>query len=105
MWKLAVIEESIVGKDGLTRAVMIRPANGTTSRPIYKLYPLELTSMQVNHTVEEVSENSGAPDSDSAPMSKGRRPSRAAARRTTDKVKEWARILVAPPDDVMTAEL
>ena len=95
MWKLAVIEELIVGRDGLTRAAMIKTANGTTSRPIAKLYPLELASGQGNHTVE-VNENSGTLDSDSGPTSEGRRPSRAAARRATDKVKEWARILVAP---------
>ena len=94
-WKLAVIEDLIVGRDGLTRAAMIRTANGTTSRPISKLYPLELTSEQGNHTVEGVNNNSGTPDSD--PMTEGRRPSRAAVRRGTDKVKEWARILVAPP--------
>ena len=99
MWKLAVIEE-LVGRDGLMRAAIIRTANGMTSRPISKLYPLELASGQVNHTVEEVSENSGTPDSDSGPMSTGRRPSRAAVRRATDKVKEWTRILSAPPEDV-----
>ena len=99
-WKLAVIKDLIVGRDGLTRAAMIRTANGTTSRSISRLYPLELTSEQ---DVKEVNENSGTPNSD--PMSEGRPPSRAAARRAADKVKEWARILVAPPEDVAKAEL
>ena len=71
MWKLAVIEELIVGRDGLMQAAMIRTANGMTSRHISKLYPLELASGQVSHTVEEVSENSGTPDSDSGPTNKG----------------------------------
>ena len=31
-WKLAVIEDLITGKDGLTQAAMIRTANGATSR-------------------------------------------------------------------------
>ena len=86
-WKLAVIEDLIVGRDGLTpRAAMIRTANGTTSRPISRLYPLELTSEQDNYTVEGVS---GTPDSD--PISEGRRLSQTPARGATDKVKEWAR--------------
>ncbi|XP_060570474.1 uncharacterized protein LOC132728821 [Ruditapes philippinarum] len=41
-WKLGTIEQLITGKDGLTRAAMVRTSNGhTTSRPIVKLYPLE----------------------------------------------------------------
>ena len=72
-WKLAVIEDLIIGKDGLTQAAMIRTANGTTSRPISKLYPLEVTSEQDDHTVEEANKNSGTPDSDPEPVSKGRR--------------------------------
>ena len=40
MWKLAVIEELIVGRDGLTRAAMIRTANSKTSRPIPIRYTL-----------------------------------------------------------------
>ena len=41
-WKLAKIEELIVGNDGFTRAAKIRTANGVTNRPITKLYPLEV---------------------------------------------------------------
>ena len=41
-WRLAVIEDLIVGGDGLVRAVTIHTANRTTTRPITKLYPLEL---------------------------------------------------------------
>ena len=96
LWKLAVIEELDCSKDGLTQAAIIRTANDTTNRPISKLYPLELASGKVNHTVEEVSENSETLDSDSGPTSKGRHPSRSAVRRATNKLKEWARILSAP---------
>ena len=101
-WKLAVIEDLITGKDGLTQAAMIRTANGATSRPISKLYPLELISEQGN-SVEDNSENSGIPDSDL--VSDKRHSSRTAARRATGKMKKWARILVAPPEDVVTTEL
>jgi len=40
--KLAVIDELIVGKDGLVWAVNIRTSTGITSRPITKLYPMEV---------------------------------------------------------------
>ncbi|XP_053380188.1 uncharacterized protein LOC123561644 [Mercenaria mercenaria] len=41
-WKLAVVEEQMPGKDGLTRSAMIRTGSGLTTRAIKKLYPLEL---------------------------------------------------------------
>ena len=75
---------------------MIITANGKISRPISKLYPLELTSKQDGHTVEEVNGNLGIPDTDPGQVSEERRPCPAAARRTTDKVKEWVRVLVLP---------
>ncbi|XP_053372954.1 uncharacterized protein LOC123560639 [Mercenaria mercenaria] len=44
-WKLKIITDLITGNDGLTRAVMLPTKNGhVTSRPIVKLYPLELIS-------------------------------------------------------------
>ena len=43
-WKLAVIEELIMGKDGLVRAANIRTAHGRTNRPIARLIPLEVSS-------------------------------------------------------------
>ena len=53
---------------------MIRTANGKTSRPISKLYHLELTSEQDSHTVEEVNGNSGTPDTDLGQVSEKRHP-------------------------------
>ena len=41
IWRLAVIEHLIVGGDGLVQAATI--CTGITSRPITKLYPLELS--------------------------------------------------------------
>ncbi|XP_045198526.2 uncharacterized protein LOC123552845 [Mercenaria mercenaria] len=42
-WKLGTIEQLITGNDGLTRAATLRLSNGLiTSRPIVKLYPLEV---------------------------------------------------------------
>ena len=41
-WQLAIVTALNVGLDGLVRSVKIRTKNGHTSRPINKLYPLEL---------------------------------------------------------------
>ena len=41
-WKLGVVEELMTGRDDLTRAARVRTATGITSRPIVKLYPLEV---------------------------------------------------------------
>ena len=40
-WKMAIVEDLIVGRDGLVRAATICTTNGTTSRPTTKLYPIE----------------------------------------------------------------
>ena len=49
MWKLAIVVETIKGRDGLIRAAKIRTSTGQTTRPIVKLYPLE-----VQHCVQTV---------------------------------------------------
>ncbi|XP_053390067.1 uncharacterized protein LOC128552993 [Mercenaria mercenaria] len=41
-WKLAVVEELLPGNDGITRAAKIRTQNGSSTRPVVKLYPLEV---------------------------------------------------------------
>ena len=45
IWKYAVIESVIRGNDGLVQAVNIRTSTGKTTRPITKLYPLEVASI------------------------------------------------------------
>ncbi|VDI18301.1 Hypothetical predicted protein [Mytilus galloprovincialis] len=42
-WNLAVIDQLNIGGDGKTRSAVIRTKNGLTSRPITKLYPLEVS--------------------------------------------------------------
>ena len=44
-WRLAVVEDLIEGKDGLVRAAHIRMGKLKTTRPIVKLYPLEVTNV------------------------------------------------------------
>ena len=42
-WKLAIITELINGNNGLVRAAKIRMNEIETTRPIVKIYPLEVT--------------------------------------------------------------
>ena len=42
-WKLGLVKELVRGKDGLVRSVKIRTRTGETTRPIIKLYPLEIS--------------------------------------------------------------
>ena len=43
-WRLAIVEELIVGGDGLIRAANVRTSSGNTNRLIVKLYPLGVNS-------------------------------------------------------------
>ena len=51
-WKMAVISDLHVGRDGQIRSVKLRTTKGYVTRPILKLYPLEL-SCEENETVQE----------------------------------------------------
>lgn len=42
MWKLAIVQDLVRGKDGLIRSAVIKSDTGVTNRPIVKLYPLEV---------------------------------------------------------------
>ena len=115
-WRLAVIEDLIVGGDGLVRAATIRTANRTTTRPITKLYPLELnegrtldvrTRQDENDTETEGHTNATLPPVNSTTTTTTRpsRVQRAAAMRATNLMKEWASVLSEPPEDVAENEL
>ncbi|XP_063415855.1 uncharacterized protein LOC134697506 [Mytilus trossulus] len=52
-WKTAVVEEVVTGNDGLVRSAIIRTNSGQTSRPIVKLYPLEINEDELSNTSEE----------------------------------------------------
>ena len=105
-WKMAVVNKLIVGRDELVRAATIRTTTGLTNRPITKLYPLELNEKeavpdQQGETVSSVQHPTNPPPDIAEETS---RPQRASAIRATSRVKEWARILVAPPEDVVANE-
>ena len=111
-WRLAVIEDLIEGKDGQARAAHIRTSNHKTTRPVAKLYPLEVHSeeceKQNNTTVPIPEETERSVDG----MPKGNqqrtveadvtrvRTMRAAASKALQKIKEWSSVLGPPPEDV-----
>ena len=54
-WKLGVVTELFRGNDGLVRSVKIKTSNGETTRPIAKLYPLEVTQIDnANEAGEDI---------------------------------------------------
>ena len=107
-WRYAVIEGVIRGNDGLIRAANIRTSTGKTTRPITKLYPLEVTSTSESHSVIADIDSSGDSTKESASPSSQQanaeqpdiRSLRKAAVRARERVSEWASILRAPPEDV-----
>jgi len=52
-WRLAVVKKLIKGNDGFVRAAVIRTSTGETSRPITKLYPLEISEGEQESMSEE----------------------------------------------------
>ncbi|CAC5385843.1 unnamed protein product [Mytilus coruscus] len=50
-WKLAIVEELVTGNDGHVRARVVKTSTGRTTRPIIKLYSIEVN---VNLTLYEL---------------------------------------------------
>jgi transposase InsO family protein len=97
-WKLAVVESLIEGEDGLVRAANIRTSNGYTNRPITKLYPLEvtLTTSPTDSDEPKPSTESEIPSQVPPPT----RPTRVAAQRAREKMKDYIAVISRPPEDV-----
>ena len=77
-WKTAVIEEVIRGNDGVPRSAILRTVTGRTTRPLAKLYPLELSV-----------ENSDNSD-DNTPR-ETKYPVRSSAVKAKEKIKIWTK--------------
>ena len=54
-WTLAIVDKLNTGGDGIARSAVIRTKNGLTSRPVTKLYPLEVPPSEAD--VEDSSDN------------------------------------------------
>ena len=59
-WKLGVIQELLRGSDGLTRTALVKTNYGVSSRPVAKLYPLELNIGQCVQTPKKMDININA---------------------------------------------
>ena len=104
MWKIAVVSDLVVGGDGVVRAAILRTANGTTNRPITKLYPLELNETESLTDLTTQEEHRMVTPATNPESSVDIRPQRQSARNASARMKEWARVLFAPPEDVMETE-
>ena len=77
-WKIGVVTSLHTGKDGLVRSVSLRvPSGKELSRPIEKLYPLEMSDIPTNENIEK------APENDIQ-----RPPLRLAAQKAAQRIKE-----------------
>ena len=105
-WKCAVIEGVIRRNDGLIWAANIRTSTGKTTRPITKLYPLEVTSTNESHSVIADIDSSGNSAKESASPSSqqanAEQPNTRSLRKAAVMALEqvWASILLALPEDV-----
>jgi hypothetical protein len=100
-WPLAVVTKLNTGHDGFVRSAEIRTKNGTTNRPIVKLYPLEVSSQT------EISENDQNPSNIDTSTSQAvedefpvdvplpPKPKRQAALGAAKLIKGWTRELLA----------
>ena len=96
-WRLGIVDSLLQGNDGLVRAVNVRTNNRITSRPISRLYPLEVSLPSDNQT--ECS-NSTEIATNSTKDETGDRPQWAAAKRARARLLEWTTRLTRPPEDV-----
>ena len=95
-WRLGIVDSLITGNDGLVRAANVRTSNCITSRPITKLYPLEVSAPIVETAISGENTESSTP----TPIAPVERPKRAAARKAMSRLLEWTRELSCPPEDV-----
>ena len=109
-WRLVIVEDLIKGKDGQLRAAHIRISNYKTTRPVAKLYPLEVHSDECGKQNGTTAPEEIARSVDSTPNSNQQRTAdtnttrvrtmRAAASKVLQKIKEWSGVLAPPPEDV-----
>jgi len=96
-WRLAMVENLIEGNDGEVRAAHIRTCNRSTTRPVAKLFPLEVHKEVAQEEIDQSNTGSGHQQSITTAEETVRvRPVRAAAERAREKIKEWSEVLARP---------
>ena len=98
-WQLAVVTDLQRGQDDAVRSAVIRTSNGVTTRPIVKLYPLEVNvEMNIPETdssiVLDAKEDSSLITCKKPPS----RPPRSAASKARSHISDWTQILRGPED-------
>ena len=103
-WRLGLVDSLITGNDGLVQAANVRTSNQITSRPITKLYPLEVSAPTelIRIPIETETDNPSGDDSAcvSGVTEPEKLPKRATAKRAVFRLSEWTRQLLRPPEDV-----
>jgi len=95
-WRLAIIEELIRGRDDLIRAAHIRMGTYKTTRPIVKLYPLEV-SIEDHSDRVDVTPDAKPNTNTTSPSVRTRRK---AYSKALHKMSEWTSSLSRAPEDV-----
>ena len=99
-WRLAIVEDTIAGEDGLVRAANIRTSTGRTDHPIAKLYPLEVTAEDPLFKQHQDKSNSSDDGYQTLQREAERRPACKAVLRGRQQVREWTQTLCVPQEDV-----
>ncbi|XP_065915754.1 uncharacterized protein [Dysidea avara] len=94
----------VIGNDDQVRAAHIRTSTHATTRPVSKLYPLEVQDIEQNgpaitEDVESPTNNIVNEDVQNTATIRTRS-MRAAASKAIQKMKEWNGLLGLPPEDV-----
>ncbi|VDI09705.1 Hypothetical predicted protein [Mytilus galloprovincialis] len=82
-WKLGIVNELIRGNDGHVRAARIQTSNGETSRPIVKLFPLEVSGTHSDATSDHIDEQH------EDTIQRSTRPKRNASIKAREKIRKW----------------
>ena len=102
-WRLAVVEDLIKGNDGQVRAAHIKTSSHKTTRPVAKLYPLEVHSeLSDNSNDDDLTEPdlpASSKETTTSQLPRVRRV-RVAATRALQKIKEWSGVLGPAPENV-----
>ena len=94
-WRLAIVEELIKGRDNLICAAHIRMSTYKTTRPITKLYPLE-----VSNPDEMNSQKASEEPNDRVNPHSNHRVRRKAASKALQNITRWTKVLGQAPEDV-----
>ena len=101
-WRLAIVEKLIKGNDDQVRAAHIRMSTHSTTRPVAKLYPLEVQDGKQNITTTPETKEivNSAANEDIQKTVDATTHTRAAASKAIQQIKEWKRMLGPAPAEV-----